>query len=94
MSSDDSSRSSYLDLLVATLIEHEKNLSDIIDKMEKVIESLSIDGSLEKTTPKIDTYKKTLSEELDNSHEDLVYMRIRIRRPIRDLLEILRSLKE
>ena len=94
MSSNDSGRSSYLDLLVATLMEHEKNLSDIIDKMEKVTANLSMQDSDGKKEPETSVYRKKLSEQPNNKQEDIIYMRIRTQRPIRDLIEILSSLKE
>jgi len=40
MSAEERGRSSYLDLLITTLAEHEKTLDSLVNKLEKIAENL------------------------------------------------------
>jgi hypothetical protein len=39
MNSEDIGRSNYLDLLITTLLEHEKNLDSLIERLEKLYQN-------------------------------------------------------
>ena len=89
MSKEGKGRSSYLDLLIATLMEHEKNLASLLDKLERISEVLSEEES--KTEKRV--VKKEESEKEDDS-DTLIYMKIRMDRSLDEVLRILESLKD
>lgn len=45
MSAEGRGRTSYLDLLITTLMEHEKNLDRLVERLEKTCEDLSATSS-------------------------------------------------
>jgi len=85
-------RSSYLDLLVAVLKEHEKSLDELVEKMEKLSEELS------KATGKTDETKKEKALKTATTGpeepETLIYLKVKIERPIDEVIRILETLKE
>ena len=86
-SAEGKGRSSYLDLLVSVLREHEKSLDELVEKMETLTEELS--KALRKTGETL----KTAATKPENS-ESLIYLRLKINRPIEEVTQILKALKE
>jgi len=86
-SAEGKGRSSYLDLLVSVLREHEKSLDELVEKMEKLTEELS--KALQKTGEAL----KTAANKPEN-YETLIYLKLKINRPIEDVTRILKALKE
>lgn len=94
MSGTEKGRSSYLDLLVATLMEHERDLDRLIGKIEKASEKLSAmrkEAGL-KTGRK--PVKKEKGKEVVADSETLIYMKLRLDRPIDEVTKIIESLRE
>ena len=91
--SEDSGRSSYLDLLIAVLSQHEKNMDRIIEKMEKLSEDLTKTGKVKTASEKTGVVVKEV-DTLPTSPDTLVYMKIRLNRPLDEILKILEFLKE
>jgi len=90
---EDSGRSSYLDLLIEVLSQHEKNMDKIIEKMEKLTQELTKTAKREKTSEE----KEVPKEEVNTSPkgpETLIYMKIRLNRSLEEVLRILETLKE
>jgi len=90
---EDSGRSSYLDLLVAVLSQHEKNMDKIIEKMEKLSENLAKAEKVKRISEK----DSVVIREGDTSPvgpDSLTYMKIRLNRPLDEILKILEFLKE
>ena len=81
MSSEERGRTSYVDLLITTLLEHEKTMSSLIDRLEKTVKDLS-------------NAKKEKSETAASNLDTLVYMKIKTGRPIDETVKIIESLKE
>jgi glycine cleavage system protein P-like pyridoxal-binding family len=101
MSSEERGRSSYLDLLITTLMEHEKNLDAIVEKMEKITEELKTIRSEPSSKPektvdvKVSAIKEKAKKGSSESEPDsLVYMKIKLDRSIDDLIKIIEALKE
>ena len=96
MSEADKGRPSYLDLLVATLMEHEKDLDRLVEKLEKASTKISAArktaGSKTKDKP-IEKEEETHEKPASDSRS-LVYMKIGLDRPIDEVIRILESLKE
>jgi len=93
MSKEDEGRSSYLDLLISTLTEHEKNMDKILEKLEKVSKALLNvfeEARLETEQSLVKKEKGMKKDDLDT----LIYMKLRIDRPLEHVLAILESLKE
>ena len=89
-----SGRSSYLDLLVAVLSEHEKNMDKILEKMEKISEDLAKAVKVRKKASKSET---AVIREMGISPEGgdtLIYMKVKLNRSLDEVLKILESLKE
>lgn len=85
---EDKARYAYLDLLAGTLTEHEKNLSELIEKLEVIHETFSKVGKLaESKEPDTKDVKK-------DSAETLIYMKLKIDRSTEELKQILDSLKD
>jgi len=84
----------YLDLLATTLTEHEKALDKLIERLEKISEELAKLGQTvtleEQTKPGAAPTIEDKSEGL----ETLTYIKIKLNRPVDELKEILKSLKE
>jgi len=91
--SEDMGRSSYLDLLVAVLSQHEKNMDKIIEKMEKLLKDLGTTDRGERTSDKNSVTIKE-AELSSTSSDTLTYMKIKLNRPLDEVLTILKSLKE
>jgi hypothetical protein len=99
MSSEERGRSSYLDLLITTLMEHEKNLDALVEKIEKISEDLR--GIYEETGSKpekgVAVKASILKEKIKTAPSEpdtLVYMKIRLDRAIDDVVRIIETLKE
>jgi len=93
MSSNDEGRSSYMDLLVTTLMEHEKNMDRLLEKLERIAKNLAL--VFEQTSQKAE--KRAVKEERPQEKPDsdnLTYIKININRPVHEVLEILESLKK
>jgi len=93
MSSEEKGRASYLDLLVNTLMEHEKNLDRLIEKLEKIYENLQeIYEKREETRERVPLKEK---EKPSSSEQNaLIYMKLKLGRNIEDIVRIIESLKE
>jgi len=94
MSGAEQGRSSYLDLLVATLMEHEKDLDRLIGELEKASEKLSAMREEAGLNARDVTVKKEEGGEAPSDSETLVYIKIALDRPIDEVIRILESLKE
>ena len=82
-----SAQFAYLDLLATTLTEHEKSLDSLIERLEEISERLS--GMLEERGQN-DAQRVAVEK---GAAETLVYMKLRINRPVEELTVILDSLK-
>ena len=82
-----SAQFAYLDLLATTLTEHEKSLDSLIERLEEISERLSV--MLEEREQ--DDVQRAAVEK--GAAETLVYMKLRINRPVEELRAILDSLK-
>lgn len=94
MSSDESGRSSYLDLLITTLMEHEKNLDAMVEKMEKINEELQTIYRKASLKPSETVPQGRKSKQSDTKPETLVYLKINLDRHIDDVMRIIQTLKE
>ena len=96
MSEADKGRPSYLDLLVATLMEHEKDLNRLVEKLDKASTKISAarKTASSKTKDKPTEKKKETEEEPAPDSRSLVYMKIGLDRPIDEVIKIIESLKE
>jgi len=93
MSSEDKGRASYLDLLINTLMEHEKNLDKLIEKLEQIYENLQ--GIYEQREESKTRKKPEVKEKSSSSEENsLVYIKLKLGREIEDIIKIIESLKE
>jgi mevalonate kinase len=93
MSARDSGRSSYLDLLISVLMQHEKNMDRILKKMEKLSQDLIKAEEIKKKDEK----GVAVLNEVKVSHEGLdtlIYMKLNLNRSLEEVLKILQSLKE
>jgi hypothetical protein len=98
MSSEERGRSSYLDLLITTLMEHEKNLDAIVEKMEKILDELKTIRSEPSPKPEKTTDMKpsNLIEKAKNGLSEpdtLVYMKIKLNHATDDKIKIIETLK-
>jgi len=87
---EDRARYAYLDLLAGTLTEHEKNLDRLIARLEEISEHLSRLGGKEKAVKPAEA-GRAVSEEVPQT---LIYMKLKIDRPVEELKTIIDSLKE
>jgi len=97
MSSEERGRSSYLDLLITTLMEHEKNLDALIEKLEKICDNLQLiykEASKTKKTDMESSYSKKKDDSSSGEPDTLVYLKVKIDRPIDEVIRILETLKE
>jgi len=83
MSSEEKGRASYLDLLISTLMEHEKNLNTIVEKLEEISQSLK------ETVERLEVQKSASSEQ-----DALTYIRLKLGRKTEDIIKIIESLKK
>jgi predicted RNA-binding protein YlqC (UPF0109 family) len=94
MSSEERGRSSYLDLLITTLMEHEKNLDALVGKIGQIYENLRAvyeeAGSKQRKVVSVRRKGKKAEAEPDT----LVYMKINLDRELDDIIRIIESLKE
>ncbi|RLI11247.1 hypothetical protein DRO35_05350 [Candidatus Bathyarchaeota archaeon] len=99
MSSEEKGRASYLDLLINTLMEHEKNLNAIVEKLEKVSKDLrEVVERLEVKTHET-SMKESIIEERKKKHEPperdtLTYIKLKLGRSAEDIIKIIESLKK
>ena len=95
MSSEDKGRASYLDLLINTLVEHEKNLDKLIEKLEKINENLQ---EIYEKREETETRKKPTVKEKEkpppSEPNSLIYMKMKLGQDIEDIIKIIESLKE
>ena len=98
MDSEERGRSSYLDLLITTLMEHEKNLDALIEKIEKIYEDLrSVYEEASKTEKNVSVKTSDLKEKTETPSgepDTLVYLKVKVNRPIDEMVKILETLKE
>jgi len=94
MSSEERGRASYLDLLINTLMEHEKNLDKLIERLEKIYENLEeiIEKREETETQEVVTKKRV--EPVSPEQPSLIYMKLKLGKEIKDITKIIESLKE
>lgn len=90
-------RSGLLDLLIATLTEHEKKMdvlsnrmNDLMNRTNKLFENLKV---------VLKDYEKPAGKEKDlkfvsSSGDNVVYLRIKLNRPLDEAIKILETLKE
>ena len=90
---EDVGRSSYLDLLIAVLSQHEKNMDKIIEKIEKLSQELTKATKSRKVSDENQMATKEV-ETPPERPETLIYMKIKLNRPLEEVLKILESLKE
>jgi len=94
MSEAEKGRPSYLDLLVATLMEHEKDLDRLVEKLEKASGKLSAMRKEAGLKPSDKIVKKERGKEALPESGALIYMKIKMDRPIDEVIKIIESLKE
>jgi len=95
MSSEEKGRASYLDLLINTLMEHEKNLDKLIERLERIYENIQefYERREEVETPEKPILKE--EEKVQPSEKDaLIYMKLKLGRKTEDLIRIIEALKE
>ena len=80
-----------MDLLATTLTDHEKNLDNLIGRLEEISKQLAQISKTTKLEKPAGTAKTPRREE---AGETLIYIRLKINRPSEDLKVILDSLKE
>ena len=88
---NDERRVAYLDLLASSLTNHEKNLDSLVERIEKLSESLF---KLKNSDRYEEFDVKIKSKVKDESTDKIVYMRIPIQNSIDDLVQILKCLKD
>jgi len=95
MSSEDRGRASYLDLLINTLMEHEKNLDRLIERLEKIYENLQ---EIYETREEPETRRRQALQKMVKSQPSeppsIIYMKLKLGREIEDIIKIIESLKE
>ena len=96
MTEDESARSkraqyAYLDLLATTLTEHEKTLDKLIAKLEEISKNLA---KLSKVAELKEEVEPEVTVKKMENLETLTYLKIKLSRPINELKEILKSLKD
>ncbi|RJS76546.1 hypothetical protein CW712_01365 [Candidatus Bathyarchaeota archaeon] len=94
MSSEERGRSSYLDLLITTLMEHEKNLDALVEKLEKTCKDLkNLYNEVSSNRGKA-RVSKGKSEAAPSDQGSIIYMKIKTDREIDEIIKIIESLKE
>jgi len=94
MSAEERGRSSYLDLLVTTLMEHEKNMDNLVNRLEKIAGELSAIREEAATREKKEATEKTRAGTAVSDQDALVYIRIPLGRPIDETIRIVESLRK
>jgi hypothetical protein len=93
MSTGDEGRSSYLDLLITTILEHEKNMDKLLERMQKIANDLSKASKETEPKPKKEVAKKKEGEK-PAAANDIIYLKVKADRPMDEILAILETLKE
>ena len=93
----DLGKSGYLDLLIATLTEHEKNLYMLIKKTEKLARRTN--KLFEDLKELLKEYAKPedkgkSAEPVPGGGDTLIYLKIRSDRPVDEVIKILETLKK
>jgi len=95
MSSEERGRASYLDLLISTLMEHEKNLDRLIERLERIYENLQeIYEKREEAETREELAPKEKRRLTPSETGSLIYMKLKLGREIEDIIKIIESLKE
>jgi len=94
MSAEERGRSSYLDLLITTLMEHEKNMDGLVERLEKIAKELTVSYEEAGLKAQKEIAKKERDKTVESDLDTVVYMRIKIGRPIDETVKIIESLKE
>ncbi|MCS7120883.1 MAG: hypothetical protein RMJ07_01585 [Nitrososphaerota archaeon] len=81
MSTEEGGKSSYLDLLISTLMQHEKSLDALVERLERIYESIA---------PAYRGEPRMAGE----GGVEIVYIKVKTSRPIEDVERIIKSLKE
>ena len=83
----DLGRSGYLDLLITTLTEHEKNMDRLIERIEKLTQDLQ---------NVLKEFQKEMGKRISASPktETITYMKINLNRPTEEIIKIIKTLKE
>jgi hypothetical protein len=93
MSTGDEGRSSYLDLLITTILEHEKKMDELLDKLQNFSEGLFATYRKDEIKPELIEAKKVKGEKKPDSG-NIVYLKVKVDRPLDEVLEIIKTLKE
>ena len=80
-------RMAYMDLLVATLNQHEKTLSHLIEKLERTSNKLTRTDRVAGEEGEIKTFTGR-----ERAPEVITYMQIEVNRPVEELTKILEAL--
>ena len=94
MSSEERGRSSYLDLLITTLMEHEKNLDALVARMDKIYEELQAIYEKASSNQKENIILKRECKTSDSEPDSIVYMKIKLDKHRDDIIHIIEALKE
>ena len=94
MTAEERGRSSYLDLLITTLMEHEKNMDGLVERLEKIAKELTVSYEEAGLKAQKEIAKKERDKTVESDLDTVVYMRIKIGRPIDETVKIIESLKE
>jgi len=84
---EEDKRMAYMDLLVATLNQHEKTLSKLIERLEGTSSKLMRTGRVKGEENEIKT-----SAVREGAPEVITYIQIEVNRPIEELTKILETL--
>jgi len=94
MSSEERGRASYLDLLITTLMEHEKNLDSLVERLERLCENFQNTYEGASAKAKEPAALKEKGETIPPEQDTVVYMKLKLRREIDEAVKIIESLKE
>jgi len=94
MSAEERGRSSYLDLLVTTLMEHEKSMDNLVNRLEKIVGELSAIREEAASREKREAAERKRAGAAVSGQDALVYIRIPLGRPIDETVKIVESLKK
>ena len=99
MSSEEKGRTSYLDLLISTLMEHEKNLNTIVEKLGEISQSLGeiverFEAATREAPIKEEIVEEKREKRASSERDTLTYIRLRLGRKTEDIIKIIESLKK
>ena len=94
MSEAEKGRPSYLDLLVAALMEHEKDLDRLVKRLEAASEKLSVKQEGNGLEDRKRIFDEDKNKDISTDPITLVYMKIKFGSQIEKIAEIIESLKE